>query len=145
MKRLLALVVVLVLTGCSGPLAPTAVTPALRSMAYAINIPDTGAVQSLNARYPEGVSLAPLEAQRQWDYTLAYGGTPNVYWGPVAPPCQNYFNTSVVIAPAGVAGVRTFTALDWPGAHLDAGVTYEWRGYFTVSYPSAPGSTMPCR
>lgn len=143
MKRLL--LVCLFCVGCGAvPVAPTPATVPPTPFAYAINVPDTQLAQTLRAYYPQGVHVSPIEAQAHFDYTATYGGTPNVYYGPVAPPCQSYVNTSIIIAPQGAAGKRTFTSVDWPGAHLDSGVTYEWVGGFEVAYPALPGSYVPC-
>lgn len=149
MKFLLPLVLAFVVTACGKdtvtPLGPSPVAPVqTQTMAYAINVPDTLTVVRLNAQYPQGVHVAPLTAQAQWDYSANYAGTPNVYAGEVAPCGQNYLNTSVVIAPPGVAGKASFSAQDWPGAHLDANTIYEWVGTFVVAYAAAPGTYKPC-
>jgi hypothetical protein len=152
MIRTLSVVLSVVLCSACGssPLtAPTTIIqpPAVRELAYAINIPLLLDLQRLKLQYPDGIHIAPLAAQGRWDYSVWYGGTPNVYAGPIAPRCQNFFNTGIVVAPRAVAGMDTFTALDWPGIGLDAGVTYAWTGRFTfaaVASPSAYVSDARC-
>jgi hypothetical protein len=112
--------------------------PAIVEMAYAINVPVLADLQVYRSQFPGGVRLSPIAAQSRWDYTRAYGGSPNVYYGNTAPKCQNYFWTSIVIAPYGAASKDAFTSVDWPNAGLDQGVTYAWSGYFTYSRAALP-------
>lgn len=130
--------------GSVAPAAPSAPLPAPRTMDYAINIPDVAVTHDLQRQYPNGVQVNPLAAQDRWDYTHAYGGTPNVYYGETAPPCQNFLNTGVVIAPHSVAGLDAFTAKDWPGVGLETGLTYVWVGRFTYSLVAPVGSYGVC-
>ena len=141
MKRSFVAVLVFSTFACSqASLAPTPEAPhVVRQMAYSINVPSFAIQSALSAQNGGTVRIPPLDAQQRWDYAAAYGGTPNVYLGEQATPCQNFLGTSVVIAPRGVAGLPTFTSLDWPGAHLDAGVTYEWIGQFVFTRVAALG------
>lgn len=130
---------------CSSPAAPTSPTttlpppaPALRELAYDINIPDVALTLSLARTYPNGVRMAPIAAQARWDYTAAYGGSPNVYFGEVGPKCQTYFGTGIVIAPLGVASQAVFTSAEWNV--VEPGFTYAWVGRFTYARVPAPGT-----
>lgn len=138
--------VALLAVGCaSSPAGPTALPApvAALQMDYDINIPDLLALQGLKAQYPQGVHVPPAAAQARWDYTAAYGGSPNVYLGPVSGPCQQYYNTGIVIAPVKVAQLPTFTAEDWPGIGLEPGRVYEWVGRFTFAQAAPAGSYRP--
>lgn len=138
-----AMFVALFTIGCShGALEPTAPEKpkAQLEMSYAINVPVLADLQAFRGQFPDGVHLSPVAAQGRWDYTNAYGGTPNAYYGATAPPCPNFFNTGIIIAPYAAASKDLFTAADWPGIGLEAGLTYAWVGRFTYSIP-APAST----
>lgn len=139
MRRLLLLGALLV-SGCShGPLAPTpAAAPAPSDITYAINIPDRGLATALIAANPNGLHLAPYDAQQQWNYTAAYGGSPNVYYGETAPHCE-YPGVGIVVAPLRAAQLAQFTASDWP-AIAAPGVTYAWLGRFVYTAVATPGT-----
>ncbi len=110
-------------------------------LTYAINIPDPSVVFDLLKIYPDGVHTSPIEAQRRWDYTATYHGSPNVYFGATAPQCQ-YPGVGIVVAPYSVAALLTFTAADWPGIGLERGLTYAWVGRFVYTRAAAPGEYM---
>lgn len=140
-RRLASLLVLVAVSACgSSPVAP-APTPAasVTFITYTINIPSSTVAFTLRQTYPDGIRLSPLDAQRQYDYTAMYGGSPNVYFGETAPACE-YVNTGIVVAPRIVAGMSTFTALDWPGIGLDAGKTYGWLGRFAFTELPAAGT-----
>lgn len=143
MKRSFALVAALLLfAGCSheSPIAATGVQAlGVRDMAYDINIPFPGTAHALQGTYPTGIRIAPLDAQRAYDYTAAYLGSPNVYFGETSPRCE-YPGVGVVVAPRSVAAMPQFTARDWPGLVLDASVTYVWVGRFVYTAPADPST-----
>lgn len=114
-----------------GPLPSEEPTP----ITYTINIPDIYTFHSLSVSYPDGIKLAPLDAQRQYDFTNVYG-SPNVYYGESAPNCE-YINTGIVVAPHAVAGMVSFTGHDWPNIGLDPLVTYIWLGRFAYTLPAS--------
>lgn len=127
------------MTGCQSVTAPTAAAsvPAIRQVGYDINIPNIQTVLDLQRRYPGGTSMPPLTAQNTFDYTHEYGGSPNVYFGEVAPKCE-YILVGIVVAPLGVAGMQTFTSRDWPV--MEPGYTYEWHGRFVMALPAPLGT-----
>lgn len=134
------LIAALVSLACSSPASmPSSVkaAPVFRDMDYDINIPFPGIAHVLQSDYPNGIRIAPMEAQRAYDYTAAYLGTPNVYFGETAPQCQ-YPGVGIVVAPRAVASVAQFGARDWPGLTLDAGVTYVWVGRFVYTAIADP-------
>lgn len=143
--RISSLIIVAALASACGahsPTAPAPVAPApvvLHEMSYDINIPNAKIVFDLRFAYPQGIHTSPLDAQARWDYTFAYGGSPNVYYGETGPHCE-YVRAGIVVAPRSVAGLLTFTAGDWPGIGLEAGVTYTWVGRFVFTATPAPGS-----
>lgn len=141
LRLLLALLALLVVvSACGGsPTTPTAIVsaPALREIGYAINIPSPTIAAALQRAYPTGVRVPPVQAQIQWDYTSAYGGSPNVYFGEIGPRCE-YPGVGIVVAPLTAATVDRFTAADWP--MLEAGVTYTWIGRFVYTAAAAPGT-----
>lgn len=131
----------LILAACSSsPTGPTTLTakPALRELDYDINIPDITTTLALQRAYPNGTQTPPVIAQGRWNYTAAYGGSPNVYYGEIAPKCE-YFRVGIVVAPYRVASMETFTSSDWPGV-LEAGVTYTWVGRFVFAKVAPPNS-----
>ncbi len=124
-------------TACgSSATAPTATvvpeTVKRVAMAYEINLVSAVIVNQLNAQYPSGVQLSPVEAQQQFDERSIYGA-PNVYYGESAPPVGSYAGTSIVIAPLTAASKETFAARDWPGLQLDATAEYYWVGRFVFA------------
>lgn len=134
---------VTLLSACSSsaPTGPTLLpkpAPAIREIGFDINIPDLFVLASLKRTYPDGVRMSPVAAQRQFDYTAAYKGSPNVYYGEIAPHCE-YIYVGIVVAPLHVATLDTFTASDWPGV-LEAGFTYAWVGRFTYTAIAAVGT-----
>lgn len=135
----------LTLAGCNhvSPVAPTVVPVPPSQVTYAINIPEVLLAHSLAAQWPNGIRLSPLDAQRQYDYTATYKGSPNVYYGETAPMVCTYENAGIVVAPRTIAGMSQFTALDWPGIGLDPGITYEWLGRFAYAEPAPIGSYVP--
>lgn len=142
-----ALILILLTAACSGNAtrpststnAPTA-APML-TMAYAINIPDATVVARANGEYPNGVLMGPAQAQAQWNYTSAYGGSPNVYYGETSP-CHEYPGVGIVVAPYAAASQPTFTAATWPSV-AKAGVTYQWVGRFAYAAVAPAGSYQP--
>lgn len=140
MKFAAALVIVLSAAACSTPTAPTTVEPAAQlEITYAINISDLAESLRLKQQYPNGVRMSPVEAQARWDYTAAYGGSPNVYYGATAP-CHEYIRVGIVVAPYGAASSEPFTAAQWPGIGLDPTVPYYWIGRFEYAALPQPGS-----
>lgn len=123
------------LTGPSTVSLPTQT----RFLTYDINIPDPKLAVQLRGQYPDGVQMSPMSAQRVWDYTQAYGGSPNVYFGDTSPRCE-YIRAGIVVAPRAVAAVDTFTSLDWPGIGLEPGTTYRWLGRFAYAEIPPAGS-----
>ncbi len=134
------LLALLVQACSSSPLGPTVLTqkPAVRELDYDINIPNLSVVAALREQYPNGVWTNPVAAQQRWNYTAAYHGSPNVYYGETAP-CREYQRVGIVVAPLHVAAMDTFTAADWPSV-LEAGFSYAWVGRFTYTAVAAPGS-----
>ena len=121
--------------------SPTTPTPTLQSstvspteISYTINIPTVARTQQLKNQYPNGILLAPVTAQRQYDYQSAYGGSPNVYAGEAVVVDQSYFGTGIVVAPYAAASKDVFQGMDWPllfGTRpLEA---FAWRGYFVYA------------
>lgn len=138
--RVLVLLSLLLVAGCSVPSAPTAVpAPKLSYVSYDVNVPTASLAFSLKFQYPEGIQTSPIDAQRRWDYTSTYLGSPNVYYGETSPHCE-YPGVGIVVAPRSVAGMSSFTAGDWPGMGYEAGVTYIWLGRFTYTAPAPVGS-----
>lgn len=141
----LAVVAAVSMAACAGSgnnlAGPSTVSVAkqVRPMAFDINIPDPALAVRLRGQYPDGVQMSPLQAQRTWDYTSAYGGSPNVYFGETSPKCE-YIRAGIVVAPRAVAGADTFTSLDWPGIGLVPGDTYRWVGRFAFAEIPPPGS-----
>ena len=111
------------------PVSPSPTPEHVSEVDYDINIPSVSTAMALKFSYPNGVHLSPLDAQRQWDYTAAYGGSPNVYYGETAPACE-YQGVGIVVAPHSVAGLATFHAADWPGLGWLPNVLYVWVGRF---------------
>lgn len=134
------MVLVVGFVGCSRPpLGPSETPkPAIRTIGYDINIPDVRVVNDLKGHYPEGFEGTPLEAQTRWNYTAAYRGTPNVYYGEVSPRCE-YRLVGIVVAPFRVAGMQQFTSKDWPGP-LEPGITYSWLGRFVYTAIADPST-----
>lgn len=141
MKVFIAFVALLACAcGAHSPTAPTMAAPiVLHDMSYDINIPNPIIASDLRYAYPEGIHTSPMDAQRRWDYTNIYGGSPNVYYGPTSPHCE-YPGVGIVVAPRSVAGLNTFTANDWPGIGLEGGLTYAWLGRFVYTAVAQPGS-----
>ena len=138
------IMVVLVMGGCSytKSTGPSPVV-APQSITYAINIPDPIKARALVGAYPNGVLEAPRQAQNDWNYTATYLGSPNVYYGELAPPNCTYPGVGIVVAPQAVASVETFTSLDWPGIGLEPGITYQWLGRFGYTAPADPSTYHP--
>ena len=127
--------------GKTSPTAPTeAPKPAVRTVDYAINVPTVELARTYIATFPDGVRVAPYTAQRQWDYTGAYGGSPNVYYGETAPHCE-YLWVGIVVAPLHVATMDQFTSADWPGV-MEPGLTYAWVGHFVHTPAAVPGASF---
>lgn len=105
-----------------------------RLLDYDINVPSPLLAQNYNNTYPGGYFHAPLTAQRQFDYTATYGGSPNVYYGDVAPHCE-YPGVGIVVAPRVVAALDEFDARDWPT--MPAG-RYQWVGRFVYARVPTP-------
>ncbi len=143
MKSYTLLIVMVLSSACTmhNPSAPTspAAAPLMSEMDYDINVPTPQALSELRFAHPDGVHTSPLNAQHLWDYTAAYGGSPNVYFGDVSPHCQ-YIRAGIVVAPISVAGRDTFTAGDWPRIGLEPGLTYVWVGRFVYTSVALPGS-----
>lgn len=136
-----AIVVVFAAAGCSGSLA-TAPTPLVTPkvnvpVGFDINIPTSKVASVYQMQYPQGVKMSPVEAQNRWDYTAAYGGTPNVYYGSTSPKCE-YNLVGIVVAPYSVASKPTFTASEW--SIFEPGNVYEWVGRFVVADVARPGT-----
>lgn len=108
----------LILTvACATPTTPSA-TPAQVPpipLTYAINVPTLAIATAALVQYPNGIHLAPVAAQAQYDYSAVYGA-PNVYYGPAAPTTAIYRGVGIVVAPLAIASVPTFAASDWPDA-----------------------------
>lgn len=142
MKRITAMIGAITVWGCGtvpSPVSPTPVVERQAEVDYDINVPSPQLAASLRFQYPNGVHVSPLDAQRQWDYTAAYGGSPNVYYGETAPACE-YLGVGIVVAPHAVAGLATFHAGDWPGLGWEPGVTYVWVGRFVYAAIALPGT-----
>ena len=140
MRCLLSFVLLsaLVTVGCAGnPAAPstaaTSATPSMQMMDYTINVPTSAVLVAMRTAYPNGVLMAPVAAQQQFDYTTAYHGSPNVYAGETAPALGTYPGASIVVAPYAAASAPTFTSAQWP--LYPAGVTYQWHGTFALAVP----------
>lgn len=98
---------------------------------YDINVPTMTLTQELEREFPGGVYLSPIRAQLTWDFSADYHGSPNVYFGPVAPPPHIYLSgASVVVAPAQVASKETFAAYEWPDVLGTSSETWKWWGHF---------------
>lgn len=137
MKRLIPLAL-LATAACSAPSLTAPSSPALeyRTITYSINVPDPYAAQSLIQVHPEGVYMAPVEAQRQYDFTEGYHGTPNVYAGSRQPDAlRTYSLAGVVIAPLDVASRATFPASMWPDEYgqFPKDVYLRWLGRFVYT------------
>lgn len=116
----------------SSPVAPTLDQPIARTpLGYTINVPDAYRVQQLRAEFPHGVALSPIDAQARYDYTAAYHGSPNVYYGATAPAYQGQYQmTGIVSAPYAIASQASFYGRDWPGSGLEPNTLYTWVGDF---------------
>lgn len=140
---ILILCAVLGSLGCSqqGPMGPSTIKPARPNVpvGFDINIPTSKITQVWAIQYPNGIKISPVEAQRKWDYSAAYYGTPNVYYGPQAPKCE-YWMVGITVAPLSVASKMTFTSSDWP--IFEPGYTYEWIGRFVTAFPAGPNQTI---
>jgi hypothetical protein len=141
-KKYLALAVVLT-SACTAhggsPLAPAAQVQTPIAISYDINVPSAIAWQQLITTHPQGVALAPLEAQREFDYSCQYG-TGNVYYSSVNPPDPgaSFAHVGIVVAPPQVAGELFFDAAEWPvmAAAYPAGTTFTWIGHFVFTLPA---------
>lgn len=133
-------VILLFFAGCSKGtiLSPSGAVDAPHLLDYDINIPDAEFVRTLNANYPTGFPHAPLTAQRAFDYTAAYGGSPNVYYGETGPHCE-YPGVGIVVAPHAAAGLDIFDARDWPLMPVGR---YQWVGRFVYARIPAPGESV---
>ena len=143
MRRVYA--ILFLTTACSSnPVTPTTITPAKvpQAVQYDINIPFNNVAMNLKLQNPSGIFLSPIAAQQQFDYTTAYGGTPNVYAGETQPKCPPYLGAGIVIAPRRVASIPEFKGTDWPGIGLDPGTTYQWLGHFVYAMPAPAGTTV---
>lgn len=119
--------------------APEPITvPQTIVITYAINIPIPLMSAQLQQQYPTGVAVSPIEAQGVWNYTCEYAGTPNVYWGPTAPPSGVYTGVGILSAPANAAAHETFTGADWPAINVGYASTqpYRWTGLFAYARPA---------
>lgn len=131
---LVALAVALSACGTKGGvLAPTPalLTPRI-DLAFDINIPDSDYVKNLQRASPNGVYMAPLDAQRDYNYTAAYGAA-NVYYGPSAPPQGMYKGVGIVVAPIEIAALAVFPAASWPALRGVPGSEYAWLGRFVYT------------
>lgn len=144
MKHMIVIVALLTAACSSNLTGPTTILPvkAATPIGFDINIPDIAVVQQMKLTYPHGITISPIEAQRKWDYTAAYGGTPNVYAGMASPHCTPYIMTGIVIAPLAAASSLNPTPSQWSA--LEAGQTYEWVGNFVFTRIAQPGTYFPC-
>lgn len=112
---------------------PTPVNVMTRlDLAYEINLPTVAMAQSLIAQYPNGIRMAPLYAQQEWNYIQVYGGA-NVYYGPTAPPEGMYRGVGIVVAPVQVASMAVFPASLWPVLGGGSNTEYAWLGRFVYA------------
>jgi len=137
MNRLYPVLALVLCVGCGhSPVAPEAAAPVvatLGTITYAINLPDRQMVQEQLAAHPNGILLAPMTAQRRYDYTLVYHSA-NVYYGPLAPALSVYALAGIVVAPPSVASQDAFNATEWPnefGQPFGSDTRYQWLGRFT--------------
>lgn len=115
----------------SSPVAPAPVQPRqLLAVSYDINIPVVAVADQLNGAFPQGISVTPVQAQHDYDYTAVYGGTPNVYAGP-SVDASRYLSAGILVAPLAAASKMRFTSADWPDAGLRDDADYTWVGHFT--------------
>lgn len=142
MKLLTIVAVIALLSACSSKgnaLAPTPIEQAPNVITYAINIPDAHLAQQLTAQFPKGITIPPIVAQVEYDYTSTYGVS-NVYYGPQGPNLTangtSPFNgTGIVVAPASVADEMIFTGSEWPvvAAGLPLSTRFTWVGRFVYA------------
>lgn len=136
----LVLVVAALASACSSPsnspLAPTATSAVSTTLDldYAINVPDLLTEQALAAAHPDGVRVSPVAAQTTWNYTSTYG-SPNAYWGPLAPADGTFILTGVAIAPPAVAQEASFLGSEWPALYGNSQQRYAWVGRFVYAIP----------
>lgn len=145
MKQMIVIAALLTAACSSNLTGPTTIqAPKVTNIpiGFDINIPDIAVVQRMKLTYPQGITISPIEAQRKWDYTAAYGGTPNVYAGTVSPHCTPYVMTGIVIAPLAAASALNPTPGQW--SVLEAGQTYEWVGNFVYTRIAQPGTYFTC-
>ena len=135
MRTILALAALASVACGQNPAAPSAKAPPIYDLDYAINVPDIAVAYLFQQQYPNGVRVPPIQAQLTWNYTAAYGGSPNVYYGPLGGDAAQYASASIIIAPVEVANEETFYASDWPvmAAGVPAGTRYQWVGRFVYT------------
>ena len=129
------LVICVGLSACgASPTQPTPIPTTRTLISYTINVPDAQLVLRLNGQYPDGVYVAPITAQAQYDYSAAYGGTPNVYAGERSPALNTYLHTGIVVAPESAASKDVFTGADWPNLFGDRPTDeFAWVGRFAYA------------
>ena len=116
---------------CNGaPTSPSLAQPVTATLGYTINVPNVATAAALRNEFPQGIALAPIAAQARFDYTSAYHGSPNVYYGATAPDPSIYHLTGIVVAPYAVANQAEFFGREWASAGLDALTLYRWVGTF---------------
>lgn len=149
MRRYIAIVALLCASCAELPTAPAPGAAPVSSerhvaLTYAINIPDPTTAQALITAHPIGVAISPVDAQAQYDFTAAYGGTPNVYAGRSAP-AGTYFSAGIVTAPYAIASVASFHAYEWPDQYgqSPAGVIYDWLGRFVYTMVGSAAPVAP--
>lgn len=136
--------VALLASACSQSSSPTAPAPvpaahaAATVLQYDINVPNPITVQELQTQFPNGVSVSPIAAQLEWNFTCEYAGSPNVYFGPTPPPAGMYGGAGIVVAPTSVANELTFTAAEWPqiAVGMPPTATFTWLGRFVLATPA---------
>lgn len=124
-------------SGCaSSPTQPTSFhTPPLPDVwiAYDINVPSPIIAQVENTTFPNGVKMPPAQAQSSFDYRPDYGGTANVYYGPIGPPAWLYTGVGIVIAPTAVSVLEDFPSAMWTGGCGPTPAMCHWIGRFTYA------------
>jgi hypothetical protein len=141
MTKLSTLIAALSLVACHQltPAAPTAPQAAQKVVVipYDINVPDPITAEGLTAEFPSGVYISPVQAQKTYDFSWAYGGSPNVYAGTTNynQPIKGVSFAGLVYAPYVAASHEEFNDCDWPTEYgqCDPTLTKEWLGRFTYA------------